>query len=63
MAVWRNFILLGVILLWVLQAVKGYKIEFVYEPFQVNKPHGIVFSDEEKKLIDLEGQKMLQKVL
>ena len=47
--------------IWVLQAVKGYKIEFVCEPFQVNKPHGIVFSDEEKKLIDLEVQKMLQK--
>ena len=46
---------------WVLQAVKGYKIEFVWEPFQVNKPHGIGFSDEEKKLIDLEVQKMLQK--
>ena len=47
--------------IWVLQAVRGYKIEFVCEPFQVNKPHGIVFSDEEKKLIDLEVQKMLQK--
>ena len=36
--------------------------EFVCEPFQVNKPHGIVFfSDEEKNLIDLEVQKMLQK--
>ena len=46
--------------LWVLQAVWGYKIEFVCEPFQANKPHGIVFSDEEKKLIDLEVQKMLQ---
>ena len=41
--------------IWALQAVKGYKIEFVCEPFQVNKPHGIVFSDEEKKL------RMLQK--
>ena len=41
--------------------MKGYKIEFVCEPFQVNKPHGIVFSDDEKKLIDLEVQKMLQK--
>ena len=47
--------------IWVLQAVKGYKIEFVCEPFQVNKPQRIVFSDEEKKLIDLEVQKMLQK--
>ena len=47
--------------IWVLQAVRGYKIEFVCEPFQVNKPHGIVFSDEEKKLFDLEVQKMLQK--
>ena len=46
---------------WVLQAVKGYKIEFVCEPFQVNKPHGTVFSDEEKKLFDLKVQKMLQK--
>ena len=41
--------------------MRGYKIEFVCEPFQVNKPHGIVFSDEEKKLIHLEVQKMLQK--
>ena len=41
--------------------MSGYKIEFVCEPFQVNKPRGIVFSDEEKKLIDLEVQKMLQK--
>ena len=47
--------------IWVLQAVKGYKIEFVCEPFQVSKPHRIVFSDKEKKLIDLEVQKMLQK--
>ena len=39
--------------IWVLQAVRGYKIEFVCEPFQVNKPHG--------KQIDLEVQKMLQK--
>ena len=46
---------------WVLQAVSGYKIEFICEPFQVRKPHGIAFSDEEKKLIDLEVQKMLQK--
>ena len=46
----------------VLQAVSGYKIEFICEPFRVNKPHGIVFPDEEKKLIiDLEVQKMLQK--
>ena len=50
--------------IWVLQAVRGYNSEFVCEPFQVNKPHGIVFfSDEEKKLIDLEVQNMLQKVL
>ena len=41
--------------------MRGYKIEFVCEPFQVNKPHGIVFSEEEKNLIDLEVQKMLQK--
>ena len=41
--------------------MRDYKIEFVCEPFQVNKPRGIVFSDEEKKLIDLEVQKMLQK--
>ena len=41
--------------------MSGYKIEFVCEPFQVKTPHGIVFSDEEKKLIDLEVQKMLQK--
>lgn len=64
MAVWRNFTVLGVILLLIFgfyKAVRGYKIEFVCEPFQVNKPHGIVFSDEEKKLIDLEVQKMLQK--
>ena len=47
--------------IWVLQAVKGYKIEFVSEPFQVNKPHGIVFPEEEKNVIDLEVQKMLQK--
>ena len=46
---------------WVLQAVSGYKLEFVCEPFQVNKPRGIVFSDVEKKLINLEVQKMLQK--
>ena len=66
MAVWRNFTVLGVILLLIFgfyKAVRGYKIEFVCEPFQVNKPHGIVFSDEEKKLIDLEVQRMLQKVL
>ena len=56
MAVWRNFTVLGVILLLIFgfyKAVRGYKIEFVCEPFQVNKPHGIVFSDEEKKLIAL----------
>ena len=47
---------------WLLQAVSGYKIEFICEPFQVKKPHGISFSDEEKKLIDLEVQKMLQKI-
>ena len=47
--------------IWVLQAVRGYKIEFVCEPFQVNKPHGIIFSDEEKNLIDLEVRKMLQR--
>ena len=41
--------------------MSGYKIEFICEPFQVKKPHGIAFSDEEKKLIDLEVQKMLQK--
>ena len=46
---------------WVLQAVSGYKIEFICEPFQVKKPRGIVFFDEEKKLIGLEVQKMLQK--
>ena len=47
---------------WVLQTVSGYKIEFIREPFQVKKPHGISFSDREKKLIDLEVvQKMLQK--
>ena len=44
--------------IWVLQDVRGYKIEFVCELFQVNKPHG---TDEEKKLIDLEVRKMLQK--
>ena len=54
---WSNFTS-GI---WVLQAVRGYKIEFVCEPFQVNKPHGIVFSDEEKQIPDLEVQKMLQK--
>ena len=48
---------------WVLQAVSGYKIEFICEPFQVRKPHAIAFSVEEKKLIDLEVQKMFQKVL
>ena len=61
---WRNFTVLGVILLLIFgfyKAVRGYKIEFVCEPCQVNKPHGIVFSDEEKKLIDFEVQKMLQK--
>ena len=41
--------------------MSGYKIEFICEPFQVKKPHGIVFSDEEKNLIELEVQKMLQK--
>ena len=46
---------------WVLQAVSGYKIEFICEPFQVRKPHGIAFSVKEKKFIDLEVQKMLQK--
>ena len=44
--------------------MSGYKIEFICEPFQVKKPHGISFSDGENKLIDLEVvQKMLQKVL
>ena len=64
MAVWHNFIVLGVVFTsdsWVLQAVSGYKIEFICEPFQVRKPHGIAFSVEEKKFIDLEVQKMLQK--
>ena len=46
---------------WVLQAASGCEIEFICEPFQVKKPHGIIFSDEEKKLIDLEVRKMLQK--
>ena len=46
---------------WVLQAVSGSKIEFICEPFQVKKPHGISFSDEKKKLIDLEVLKMFQK--
>ena len=41
--------------------MSAYKIEFICEPFQVKKPHGIVFSDEEKKLIGLEVQKILQK--
>ena len=41
--------------------MSGYKIEFISEPFQVKKPHGTAFSVEEKKLIDLEVQKMLQK--
>ena len=36
----------------------GFKIEFVCQPFQFNKPHGIVFSDEKKKLTDLQVQKM-----
>ena len=39
---------------WVLQAVSLYKIEFICEPFQVKKPHGIAFSDNKKKLIDRE---------
>ena len=30
-------------------------------PFKLINVHGVVFSDEEKKLIDLEVQKMLQK--
>ena len=41
--------------------MSGYKIEFVCEPFQVQKPNKIVFSDEEKQLIDLEVHKMFQK--
>jgi len=36
---------------WVLQAVSGYKIEFICEPFQVKKPRGIVFSDEVQKML------------
>ena len=41
--------------------MSGYKIEFICEAFQVKNPHGIAFSDKEKKLIDFEVQKMLQK--
>ena len=41
--------------------MSGYKIEFICEPFQVKNPHGIAFSDKEKKLIDFKVQKMLQK--
>ena len=58
MAVWDNFIVLGVVLL----LIAGFcKIEFICEPFQVKKPNGIAFSVEENKLIDLDAQKMLQK--
>ena len=46
---------------WVLQAVSGYKIEIVCEPNRVQKPNKIVFSEEEKQLIDLEVHKMFQK--
>ena len=43
---------------WVLQAVSGYKIEFIQEPFQMTVPHAIRFSTEETEFIELEVQKM-----
>ena len=46
---------------WVLQAVTGNKIEFIYEPFQMRVPHAVRFSAEETEFIELEVQKMLSK--
>jgi len=45
----------------ILSLVRGVKLEFMSEPVQVKIPVDIPMSNEEKSLVDLEIQKMIQK--
>jgi len=46
---------------WVLNAVSGYKIEFVQNPHQQSVPSGISFNDEQRSVVDNEVVQLLQK--
>ena len=46
---------------WVLQAVSGYKIEFICEPIQTKIPNKMGFSKTEESSIDVEIDKLLNK--
>lgn len=46
---------------WILQTVSGYCIEFISEPFQINIPGEIKFSQEQKGCVDFEIQELLNK--
>ena len=44
---------------WVLDAVSGYKIEFVQNPHQTSVPSGISFNDKQRSVVDNEVVQLL----
>jgi hypothetical protein len=46
---------------WVLQAIKGYQIDFISPPYQTSYPPGIIHTPEESNLIENEVQELLTK--
>ena len=46
---------------WVLDAVSGYKIEFVHNPHQTPVPSGISFNDKQRSVVDNDVVQLLQK--